>query len=44
MLDDIGPALRDGLSLVATFVPTLLLFLVVLLGSSSIRHTDGGDR
>jgi ABC-type multidrug transport system fused ATPase/permease subunit len=31
MLDDIGLALRDGLSLVATFVPKLLLFLVVLL-------------
>jgi hypothetical protein len=31
MLDDIGSALRDGLSLVVTFVPKLLLFLVILL-------------
>ena len=31
MLDDIGAALRDGLSLVARFVPQLLLFLVILL-------------
>ena len=31
MLDDIGSALRDGLSTVATFVPRLLLFLVILL-------------
>ena len=31
MLDDIGSALRDGLSLVFTFVPKLLLFLVILL-------------
>lgn len=31
MLDDIGGALRDGLSLVARFVPQLLLFLVILL-------------
>jgi hypothetical protein len=31
MLDGIGAALRDGLSLVVTFVPKLLLFLVVLL-------------
>ena len=31
MLDDIGSALRDGLSLVFTFVPKLLLFLIILL-------------
>lgn len=31
MLDTIGSALRDGLSLVITFVPKLLLFLVILL-------------
>lgn len=31
MLNDIGSALRDGLSLVVTFVPKLLLFLVILL-------------
>jgi len=31
VLDDIGSALRDGLSLVFTFVPKLLLFLVILL-------------
>ena len=31
MLDDIGGALRDGLSLVARFAPQLLLFLVILL-------------
>jgi Conserved TM helix len=31
MLDNIGLALRDGLSLVATFIPKLLLFLVILL-------------
>ena len=30
-MDDIGAAVRDGLSLVATFVPKLLLFLVILL-------------
>lgn len=31
MFDDIGTTLRDGLSLVVTFVPKLLLFLVILL-------------
>lgn len=31
MLDNIVGALRDGLSLVVTFVPKLLLFLVILL-------------
>ncbi len=31
MLENIEVALRDGLSLVATFIPKLLLFLVVLL-------------
>jgi uncharacterized membrane protein len=31
VLDDVGAALRDGLSLVATFIPKLLLFLIVLL-------------
>lgn len=31
MWDNLGAALRDGLSLVATFVPKLLLFLVILL-------------
>jgi hypothetical protein len=31
LLDDIGSALRDGLSLVFTFVPKLLLFLIILL-------------
>ena len=31
MLDNIGSALGDGLSLVVTFVPRLLLFLVILL-------------
>ena len=31
MLDNVGTALRDGLSLVVTFVPKLLLFLVILL-------------
>src|SRR5688572_23421406 len=31
VLDDIGSALRDGLSLVFTFVPKLLLFFVILL-------------
>lgn len=31
MLDNIGTALRDGLSVVLTFVPRLLLFLVILL-------------
>ena len=31
MPDDIGSALRDGLGLVFTFVPKLLLFLVILL-------------
>ncbi len=31
MLENIGTALRDGLSLVVTFVPKLLLFLIILL-------------
>jgi hypothetical protein len=31
MLESVGTALRDGLSLVFTFVPKLLLFLVILL-------------
>lgn len=31
MFDEIGGAVRDGLSLVARFVPQLLLFLVILL-------------
>ena len=31
MVDNIGTALGDGLSLVVTFVPRLLLFLVILL-------------
>jgi len=31
MFDNIGAALADGLSLVARFVPQLLLFLVILL-------------
>lgn len=31
MLENIGGALRDGLAVVATFVPRLLLFLVILL-------------
>jgi Conserved TM helix len=31
VFENIGLALRDGLSLVATFVPKLLLFLVILL-------------
>lgn len=31
MLENVGSALRDGLSLVFTFVPKLLLFLVILL-------------
>lgn len=31
MLDNVGVALTDGLSLVARFVPQLLLFLVILL-------------
>jgi Conserved TM helix len=31
MLENIGAALRDGLSLVVTFVPKLLLFLIILL-------------
>ncbi|MGQ0574194.1 MAG: mechanosensitive ion channel family protein [Pseudonocardia sp.] len=31
MLDNVGTALQNGLSVVATFIPALLLFLVILL-------------
>jgi hypothetical protein len=49
MLENVMTALRDGLSLVFTFVPKLLLFLIILPRgrnqppSVTTQHSSSGD-